>query len=72
MSWGKLAASAYRSSLDVVKDPRVLNKEDATTRLNICQRCDLYNHHTKRCKECGCYMLIKTKFKGSHCPIGKW
>ena len=72
MSWGKLAANAFRSAKDVAKDPRILNEQETKSRMNICERCDLFNHHTKRCKECGCFMVMKTKFKASHCPIGKW
>ena len=25
----------------------------------------------KRCKECGCFMMVKARLAGSHCPIRK-
>ena len=41
-------------------------------RFNICQACDRWKASTRQCKECGCFMDIKTKIKGSKCPLGKW
>ncbi len=72
MSWGKLAASVYRSAKQVSQDPRLVSETEVKNRMDTCERCDLYNHHTKRCKECGCFRTVKNKFKGTECPIGKW
>lgn len=72
MSWGKMALSMYKSAKDVAKDPTWLEDEDFRSRLDQCERCDLYNHHSKRCKECGCFMMVKARLAGSHCPIEKW
>ena len=41
-------------------------------RFNICQACDRWKASTRQCKECGCFMDIKTKIKGTECPLGKW
>jgi len=27
---------------------------------------------TKNCKQCGCFMTIKTKYEAAKCPLGKW
>ena len=27
---------------------------------------------SNRCKQCGCFMKVKTKISTSRCPIGKW
>ena len=72
MSWGKMAVGAYKTAKVIVKDPSWVDKEKFRSRMKLCEGCDLYNHHTKRCKECGCYMLMKAKFNATSCPIGKW
>lgn len=48
------------------------SKELADTRYDICYECDRFNHLTKQCKECLCFMVVKTKLQHSVCPIGKW
>ena len=72
MSWGKMAVNAYKTAKVIIKDPSWVDDDLYSMRLKTCEGCDLYNHHTKRCKECGCFMLMKTKFHASSCPIGKW
>lgn len=51
---------------------RHVSKKEASRRLNICKECKYYTPDTSRCKECGCYLLIKTKWKSEDCPIHKW
>jgi len=41
-------------------------------RLSICNSCERFFHPTKQCKECGCFMEIKTKLQESICPLRKW
>ena len=41
-------------------------------RIAICESCDRYIKIVATCTECGCIMPLKTKIKGSWCPIGKW
>lgn len=41
-------------------------------RMAICEDCPSLTHPMKQCKECGCFMLIKTKLAGAKCPLGKW
>jgi len=41
-------------------------------RLNICRECPRLFKPTMQCKECGCFMRIKTRLKSASCPIGKW
>lgn len=40
-------------------------------RMDICKKCDRLDRF-KRCKECGCFMVIKTKIKTAKCPLKKW
>jgi hypothetical protein len=45
---------------------------ESTRRYNICESCDRFFRLTRTCKECGCFMNIKTNLKNATCPIGKW
>ena len=47
-------------------------KEKAAERLNICKSCDRIIKVTLTCKECGCFMKVKTKLETSKCPKNKW
>lgn len=47
-------------------------KEVAVERMKICVDCDRYNSTTTQCNECGCFMLVKTTFANSVCPLKKW
>lgn len=44
----------------------------AKERYSICQSCDNFNKLTTQCKECSCFMILKTKFQSTTCPINKW
>jgi len=41
-------------------------------RLDICKACDRYDSLFGRCKECGCFMIIKVKISRTRCPLNKW
>jgi hypothetical protein len=49
-----------------------VDKEMQNYRYNICKSCDKFINLTKQCKECGCFMTLKTRLKLTSCPIGKW
>lgn len=42
----------------------------ARRRIEICRSCEHYV--ALICKQCGCFMPIKTRFRQTECPIGKW
>lgn len=46
--------------------------EIVVARLMICRDCPSFNCGSTSCKECGCYMNIKTKFSAMVCPLKKW
>lgn len=48
------------------------DKELADKRFSICLECPKLFQKTKQCKECGCFMIAKTKLKEAECPLGKW
>jgi len=49
-----------------------MRPEYAVKRLDICASCDRLFKPTYTCKECGCFMKIKTSLKSAECPLGKW
>lgn len=63
------------SALDVLKSltvssPFFADNETAHQRLTICRACPSYSQG--QCKECGCVLMIKTKFAAEKCPLKKW
>lgn len=40
-------------------------------RMAICESCPELTTF-KRCQQCGCFMVVKTRLRGAHCPLGKW
>lgn len=48
-----------------------VTKEQRDERLSICNSCPEYTEE-KRCSKCGCFMEVKTRFRTTSCPIGKW
>jgi hypothetical protein len=49
-----------------------IGKEKSQERLNICKACPRLFKPTLTCKECGCFMKVKTTLEGATCPKGKW
>ena len=50
----------------------MVNEEVAKQRMSICETCPEYRPAIYVCSQCGCFMLLKTKFEFSRCPLGKW
>jgi hypothetical protein len=49
-----------------------INKE-AGRKIEICEKCEFFDHHFRICNLCGCFMNIKTKSaKNEDCYAGKW
>jgi hypothetical protein len=68
-----------KNSGDVVRPWDIINpkieklpKKEYQKRLDICLGCDRLIKSTKQCKECGCFMNIKTQLPHASCPLGKW
>ena len=41
-------------------------------RIDECKKCERLISITKTCKECGCFMPLKTTLEKATCPLGKW
>ena len=57
--------------LDLLNPKAYGDSDAATNRFSICLQCPQLTK-SKRCKECGCFMVAKTKLKDATCPLGKW
>ena len=68
----------YKESLKEAAPWDLLNKEnhtesdEQTSRYAICLACPELIQATKQCKQCGCFMAMKTKLKAAKCPLSKW
>lgn len=50
----------------------MVDEYEQQRRFDICQVCEHYIKHSKRCAKCGCFLKMKIKMKVSECPIQKW
>lgn len=41
-------------------------------RMSICLECPELIQLTKQCKQCGCFMNMKTRLEKATCPLRKW
>jgi len=69
----------YKKKLGNTKPWDILNpntewseEEISKQRLSICLDCDSLIKVTTQCKECGCFMKLKTRLKHARCPLEKW
>lgn len=49
-----------------------VDKETQKNRYILCLKCPSLIKETKICKECGCFMKLKTRLQKASCPLGKW
>ena len=54
------------------KDYVQVNKNVQKKRYAICQQCDSFENLTKQCRECACFMPLKTRMNITPCPQNKW
>jgi hypothetical protein len=57
---------------DLLKKENWTDGKIALARMNECRACDRLIQSTTTCRECGCFMVAKTKLKEAECPLGKW
>jgi hypothetical protein len=49
-----------------------VDEQESTRRYDICLTCPEMISLTKQCKQCGCFMNVKTKLASATCPLQKW
>ena len=57
---------------DIANHENYADEKIAVERMVICESCPRLIKITKQCKECGCFMSIKTRLEKATCPLGKW
>jgi len=58
--------------LDLLNSNNYTTKDVRDDRFNACKECDRLFKPTRTCRECGCFMSMKTWLKDASCPLGKW
>lgn len=58
--------------IDLLSGKNYTNAEIREERYKTCLGCERLFKPTRTCKECGCFMSLKTWLKDAECPIGKW
>ena len=75
----ELLKAGAKAALGITK----VSIETATQRMEICKGCSMYNAKNLKCKDCGCYLEVKTecetnynpkkmRYELTYCPRGKW
>jgi hypothetical protein len=57
---------------DLLSNKNCTSREVRDKRLDICKECERLFKPTYTCKECGCFMALKTWLKEASCPLNKW
>ena len=57
-----------------IKNLLIHDKDIIDKRLSICKGCEHFIGVTSQCRECGCFMKVKTRLSVSQCPLNppKW
>lgn len=58
--------------LDLLSSKNYTTKEVRDERFEICKTCPEIFKPTKTCKQCGCFMGLKTWLVSARCDLGKW
>jgi hypothetical protein len=58
--------------IDLLFSKNYVDKETRASRFDTCKGCDSLFKPTRTCKECGCFMALKTWLIDASCPLQKW
>lgn len=51
---------------------KYISKKIYKDRINTCLSCPYYDDKFHRCKDCGCFLLLKAALTFTKCPQSKW
>jgi hypothetical protein len=71
-AWEEYKAKNGVTPIDLLNKDNYIETIESKKRMDICLECDHLIKLTKQCKECGCFMNLKTKLDNAKCPLGKW
>lgn len=60
------------SPTDLLSSDNYTSRDVRDERFALCKGCEVLFKPTRTCKECGCFMGLKTWLKDASCPLGKW
>lgn len=60
------------SPFDLLNNKNYTTKEIKQERYDTCLGCKRLFMPTRTCRECNCFMSMKTWLKHASCPLGKW
>ena len=72
LSLGQTMAKSWEEIIQGNANELMVDDYEKQRRYNICEVCEHFVKHSKRCKKCGCYLKMKIQFKVSECRIKKW
>jgi len=49
-----------------------VTEQQKSIRLSICEACEFFTPHNRRCSRCGCWMDSKAGLRSQDCPESKW
>ncbi len=69
----QMGLNAVNAVVEFVKDGgKLSNDEEVKRRIEICNGCEMFVKAENRCKECGCYLALKSAVNSGKCPLDKW
>lgn len=73
----KTMASGFAESVKIIAKSgfKTVDVNEYNKRIDFCKQCEHLmpsNKDRLRCSICGCYMIVKAKFKEMHCPVKLW
>jgi len=54
------------------KNLKIIQKDIVEHRMALCNSCPELIQSTSTCKQCGCFMKLKTQLSNASCPLNKW
>ena len=69
----KAIAAAWRVAVALIlRRPTIADELTRNIRDEKCRGCPRYEAAFEQCRECGCFIKLKTLLRTEKCPLGKW
>jgi hypothetical protein len=71
--WEEYKAKNGVTPLDALNpQTRHTSEMVSNARMDICKTCPRLVPIVHQCRECGCFMAVKTQLESAKCPLGRW
>ena len=67
-----IGSAATAAAKFVANGAPVVNGNMQEERMNICRSCDQFDEQSIRCKDCKCFLEVKSRMATEVCPLNKW